>query len=308
LDGPVTNSSAQTVGGPGEPRVLLVSLVATAVLGVLGIVWGWLAGSQAILFDGAYTGLGLVLSGLSLHASRVVSTGPSTNYPFGREALAPLVIMIQGVALLATLGYAVITSVLAILAGGTDVTAASGMLYGAITGVVAVAVWLYLRSRAAHSDLVRAEAAQWLAGVGLSVGMLIAFGVAAALAATDLAWLAAYVDPALVVMAGLVLFPIPLGMVRQTVRELLEGSPPASVHEPVRAVVDAVSAALGLEAPIVRMSKLGPKLYLEVDYLVEAGRYDTAFADQVRHALNEGLKGQPLDVWLNVELSTDGSW
>jgi predicted Co/Zn/Cd cation transporter (cation efflux family) len=76
----------------------------------------------------------------------------------------------------------------------------------------------------------------------------------------------------------------------------------------VRAVVDGVSTALGLDAPIVRMSKLGPKLYLEVDYLVEAGRYDTAFADQVRHALNDGLKGQPLDVWLNVELSTDGSW
>lgn len=304
----MTNSAPGTTGSTVEQRVLLVSLVATAVLGVLGVVWGWLSGSQAILFDGAYTGLGLLLSGLSLHTSRIVTRGPSTNYPFGREALAPLVIMIQGIALLATLGYAVISSVLDILAGGTEVEAASGMLYGGITGVVAVGIWLYLRRHSGASDLVRAEAAQWLAGVGLSVGMLVAFGTAAVLTGTQLAWLAAYVDPALVLIAGVVLFPIPLGMVRETVRELLEGSPPASVAVPVQAVVDEVSAAHGLAAPTVRMSKLGGKLYLEVDYLVEPGRYDTAFADKVRRAMKDALLVQPLEVWLNLDLSTDPSW
>jgi cation diffusion facilitator family transporter len=288
--------------------MLLISLVATAVLGVLGVVWGWLAGSHAILFDGAYTGLGLLLSALSLHASRIVTAGPTRNYPFGREALAPLVIMIQGIALLATLGYAVITSVLTILAGGSEVEALSGMVYGAVTGVIAVGVWLFLRRQAGYSDLVKAEAAQWLAGLGLSAGMLVAFGAAAVLEGTELAWLTAYVDPAVVIVAGLVLFAIPLAMVRETVRELLEGSPPASVEGPVQAIVDAVSAEHGLDAPTVRMSKLGAKLYLEVDYLVEAGRYDTAFADRVRQALKAALEGQPLDVWLNVDLSTDATW
>lgn len=288
--------------------MLLISIVATAVLGVLGISWGWLAGSQAILFDGAYTGLGLLLSALSLHASRIVAAGPTRNYPFGREALAPLVIMIQGIALLATLGYAVITSVLAILAGGSEVEALSGMLYGAITGVIAVGVWLFLRSRAGYSDLVKAEAAQWLAGVGLSVGMLVAFGAAALLGSTGWAWLADYVDPAVVIVAGIVLFPIPLRMVRETVRELLEGSPSPAIAAPVQDIVDAVTAEHGLAAPTVRMSKLGAKLYLEVDYLVEPGRYDTAFADTVRHALRDALAAQPLEVWLNVDLSTDPTW
>jgi len=243
--------------------MLLISLVATAVLGVLGVVWGWLAGSHAILFDGAYTGLGLLLSALSLHASRIVTAGPTRNYPFGREALAPLGLMSQG---------------------------------------------LFLRRQAGYSDLVKAEAAQWLAGLGLSAGMLVAFGAAAVLEGTELAWLTAYVDPAVVIVAGLVLFAIPLAMVRETVRELLEGSPPASVEGPVQAIVDAVSAEHGLDAPTVRMSKLGAKLYLEVDYLVEAGRYDTAFADRVRQALKAALEGQPLDVWLNVDLSTDATW
>jgi predicted Co/Zn/Cd cation transporter (cation efflux family) len=55
----------------------------------------------------------------------------------------------------------------------------------------------------------------------------------------------------------------------------------------------------------VRIQKLGAKVYVEVDYLVEAGRWDTADADRVRHALYRQLAEQPYLFWLNVELTTD---
>ncbi|MFZ0529344.1 MAG: cation transporter [Propionicimonas sp.] len=285
-----------------------MSIAASAVIAVLGVGWGWLAGSQAIMFDGAYTGLGLLLSWLALRASRIVAAGPTTNYPFGREALAPLVIMIQGIALLGTLGYAAIASVLTMIQGGSEVAAGSGMLYGGVTGVIAVGLWVFLRRYATRSDLIRAEAVQWLAGSAMSAGMLLAFGIAGAIGGTSFGWLADYVDPALVIVASLALFRIPLQLVRETGRELLEGAPPESIQGPVRELVSRVSAEHGLDEPLVRMSKLGAKLYLEVDYVVPAGRYDTAFADQVRRALKQGLLAQPLDVWLNVDLSTDESW
>lgn len=297
-----------TTGSAREQRLLTTSIVVASVIAVLGVGWGWYAGSQAIIFDGAYTALGLLLSWLSLRASRIVAAGPTDAYPFGREALAPLVIMIQGVALLGTLGYAAIASVLSIIHGGSEVEAGAGMLYGAATGAAALAVWLYLRRYARSSELVGAEAAQWLAGTAMSAGMLVAFGIAAAVGGTPAAWVAAYVDPALVVIAAVALFRIPLRMVRDTGRELLEGAPPESIQAPIRDLVARVSEEQGLDAPLVRMAKLGAKLYLEVDYVVPAGRYDTAFADQVRHALRDALARQPLDVWLNVDLSTDPTW
>ncbi|HQA78694.1 MAG TPA: cation transporter [Propionicimonas sp.] len=297
-----------TTGSAREQRLLKWSIVAAAAIGVLGIGWGWFAGSQAIMFDGAYTALGLLLSWLSLRASQIVASGPTINYPFGREALAPLVIMIQGVALLGTLGYAAISSVLSIIRGGTEVAAASGMLYAGLTGIAALALWLFLKRYSKDSDLIKAEAVQWLSGTAMSAGMLVAFGLAAIIDGTSLDWLANYVDPVLVVVASVALFPIPWGMVRETARELLEGAPPAAVQAPVRQLIAQVTAEHGLDDPLIRMSKLGAKLYLEVDYVVPAGRYDTAFADDVRRALKTGLQDQPLDVWLNVDLSTDASW
>ena len=297
-----------TTGSATEQRILLLSIVAGGTIGAVGVVWGWVSGSHAILFDGVYTSLSLLLSWLSLRASKIVAAGPTTNYPFGREALAPLVIMVQGLALLGTLGYALVSSVMALFQGGSEVEAGSGMAYGAITAVAAFAVWWYMRGYGRRSDLVRAEAAQWLAGLGLSVGMFAAFGVALALGGTAWSGLAGYVDPAVVIVACVLFVKIPLDMVRTTVRELLEGAPPESVQAPVRVIVAAVTAEFGLPDPVVRMSKLGSKLYVELDYLVEAGRHDISFSDDVRHALTDALAQQPYAVWLNVDLSTDADW
>lgn len=298
-----------TTGSATEQRLLLTSIIAGGALGVLGVVWGWVSGSHAILFDGVYSSFSLVLSWLSLRASRIVAAGPTTNYPFGREALAPLVIMVQGLALLGTLGYALVSSVMALLQGGSDVEAGSGMAYGALTAAVAFAFWWYIRGYGRRSELVMAEATQWLAGGGLSLGMLLAFGFAFAVQGTGWSAAAAYVDPAVVIVACLLFVKVPLDMVRTTVRELLEGAPSASVQEPVRQIVAAVTAQFGLADPVVRMAKLGSKLYVELDYLVEAGRYDISFSDEVRHALTDALAaGQPYAVWLNVDLSTDASW
>jgi len=41
-----------TTGSAREQRLLKWSIVAAAAIGVLGIGWGWFAGSQAIMFDG----------------------------------------------------------------------------------------------------------------------------------------------------------------------------------------------------------------------------------------------------------------
>lgn len=302
---PDTSSAS---GSKREQRALIESMVLGGSFGVLGVVWGLAAGSQIILFDGVYACLAILLSWLSLRASQLVAAGATVRYPYGREALAPLVIAVQGMALLGTCLYAVVTSVQSILDGGSEVDAGSAALYGLVTTIGAAIVWLRMRSYARQSELVAAEAAQWLAGVLLSLGMLVAFAAVLLLDGTQFDDVAAYVDPVLVLVVCLLFLPAPFRMVRTTVVELLEGAPDESVQQPVRDVVAEVTAEFGLADPVVRMSKLGTKLYLEVDYLVEAGRWDISDADRVRHALRDRLERLPWSVWLNVDLSTDPSW
>lgn len=52
-----------------EARALRLSVYASLLVGVVGVVWGLVADARIVLFDGIFTIFGTALSGLSLLAS-----------------------------------------------------------------------------------------------------------------------------------------------------------------------------------------------------------------------------------------------
>jgi predicted Co/Zn/Cd cation transporter (cation efflux family) len=308
VDGPATGPvavRADPAATSGERAALIGSIVASAVSGVLAVVWGVLSGARIILFDGAYALIGIGIAGLSLRIAHAVAAGPTRRFPFGRDGLTPLMVVGQGVALAATLFYAGTDAVTVISEGGTEVAPGNVAAYGAVTGLISLTSAWWLRRKAPGSDLVDAEAQQWRADAILSavmvVGALVGFGLLAA----GRADLADYVDPVLVLVACAVLVPTPLRLLRSGTIELLEGEPPAEITDAVHATVDEVRHRFGLDEPIVRLHKLGRKLYVEVDFVVEPGEWDVSEEDDVRRAVSAGLEPLGLDVWAYVELTTD---
>ncbi len=139
-------------------------------------------------------------------------------------------------------------------------------------------------------------------GVGMSVGFLLLWAL------TDSSWdgAAPYVDPVMVVVTCAVFLASPVRMVRSTILELLEGAPPAEVQAPVLDIVRDVFREFDIDEPVVRMTKVGKKLYVEIDAEV---RPDATVADEhrVRSAVRDRLRALPLDVWLNFELMPPGA-
>jgi predicted Co/Zn/Cd cation transporter (cation efflux family) len=308
FDEAVTDRSRAARTSTREQRALTISMVGAIVLGVLGVVWGLVSGSRIVLFDGVYAFIGVALAGISLRTARVIEQGPTQRYPFGREALAPLVIAAQALVLLGTCLYASVDAVLVIRDGGTEVAAVSVLAYAAITLLAAVGLAVVLRRQDPDSDLVAAEVTQWRAGVLLSVAMVVGFGFGAAVRSTSWSGAADYVDPVLVLVACVTILPAPFTMLRTTFGELLEATPADTVQAPVLEAIGAVTARFGLEEPRVRMNKLGRKLYVEVDYVVAGADWTVADEDDVRHAMTDALAPLGHDLWLNVDLSTDPAW
>ena len=311
-DGPRAGTGAQheaartaPAATAGERAALTGSIVASAVCGGLAVVWGVLSGARIILFDGAYALIGIGIAGLSLRIAHAVAAGPTRRFPFGRDALTPMMVVAQGVALAATLFYAGADAVAVIREGGTPVAPGDVAAYGAITGLISLVAAWWLRRRAPGSDLVDAEAQQWRADAILSAVMVAGALTGFGLVATGRAGLADYVDPVLVLVACAVLVPTPLRLLRSGTVELLEGEPSAEISDAVRATVEEVRQRFGLDEPIVRLHKLGRKLYVEVDFVVEPGEWDVSEEDGVRRAVADGLAPLGLDVWAYVELTTD---
>jgi predicted Co/Zn/Cd cation transporter (cation efflux family) len=292
-----------------ERRGLIVSGGIAAAIGVIGIAWGLLAQSQIILFDGFYALIGLGLSWLGLRASQLIEKGPTDPYPFGRETLGPLVVGIQGLFLLGSLGYAALEAVQTLLTGPEELAPLMGIAYAAVTLVAAVLVALWLRTSARDSELLAAEAKQWWAGVVLAVVMLIGFGTAFVLKQHGYDAAAGRIDPILVIVAVLLLAPAPLHMLRASLREFLEAVPDPSIEEPVRATVEEVRLEEGLPEPTLLLSKLGRKLYVELDFLVsEDDGWHIGDADRLRRVFVKRLNRPGQVLWLNLELHTDPQW
>lgn len=288
-----------------ESHSLTASLVLSVLLGVLGVVWGITTGSGIVLFDGVYTIFGTTLTGVSMLAGRAAGGSPTRTFPFGLVTLVPLAVIIQGAALLGALVHAATDAVGTIRAGGTEVSPGPVAVYGAVTFLCAAVVTWWLLRRREGSDLVAAEAEQWRASCALSAVIVIGAGLAALMGVLGWSGVKPYADPALVIVVAVMLLPVPLRMVRAGLLEVLEAAPPAALRAKIDEAVERARTELGLPEPLVRATKTGTRVYLEVVFLVPEGTCGIAEEDHVRHLVIDALEPLGYEVWANVEVTMD---
>lgn len=292
-----------------DRRLLLLSVWASAAFAALSSVWGLLSGSSMIVFDGLYSFASIGLSVLAVLALRTSRRGADERYPWGREVWEPLVVVVKAVALAALCVYAVVGGVADLAAGGREVATGWALAYAVVATAGGVVVTLLMR-RGGRSDLVRAEAAEWLGDTLLSVGVLVGFVVAAVLVATGRPDIAAYVDPGMVVLVSLLFLRVPFRLVTGGMREILSMAPPAETQAELDAAVDAVREQFGLAESFLRASKVGGRVDVEVDFVVGEGSsvHTVADGDVVRQALHDRLAVHGHERSLVVAFTTDRRW
>ena len=293
-----------------ERHGLRVSLAATMIIGVGALMWGILSGARVMVFDGIYTLAGMVFIWISMVASRTAASAPSEQFPFGRHAAVPLAVALQGAALIGTAVYGVVDAAIVLAEGGSDTNALDVLLYGIVNGLACAIVMLWLHADARRSDLARAELVSWRASTLLSVLVAAGGAVAVWLTATGSGATSRYVDPVLVILASLVVTPMSVGLVRDGVRELLEAAPDgalsAEIAEAVRrGTAEGLPEERSLPAPIIRATKLGRRLYVEVDFVIGESGWTVGDEDAVRRSITAYLNRLPHRVWANVEITTD---
>src|SRR6185312_2521348 len=254
-----------------DARALMFSVLASSVFAVGSLIWGFFAGSQMIIFDGLYSFVSVALSLLAVWALRAARSGPDERYPWGREIFEPLTITVKAVALAGLCLYALVGGIGELFAGGREIDAGWAVIYGIVATLVGIGVSLVLRrmSRGA-TDLVRAEAAEWMGDAILSIGTMVGFGVAFALQLTGNDALARYVDPAMVVLTSAIYLKIPARLAAEGLREVLTMSAAPAVRDQANAIVEDIARRWGLADPVVRLSKVGSRLDIDVVFLVEA--------------------------------------
>jgi cation diffusion facilitator family transporter len=294
-----------------EQRVLKRSVLLAAVLGGFAVVLGLLSGSTAIVFDGLFSVVDVAMGLLGLWVARLVIRPENRTFQYGYWHIEPMMLALYGGMLIALCVYGFIDAVGSLLAGGHEVELGWAIGYSAVLTAACFAMYVYERrkNRDADSGLVHLDAQSWLMSTAESGALVVAFVFAWILASTPYAYIARYVDPAVLALLSLVVLPIPIRTVREALSEILLMTP-SGLDSQVRGVMDEIVAQHGFVDYTSYATKVGRGQFIEVHIIVEPDRQlgTAADLDAVREEIADALAARGTDKWLTVDFTGSDAW
>jgi cation diffusion facilitator family transporter len=290
-----------------EARLLRVSLFATLLIAGLGILFGLLARSPAILFDGLFSLVDAAITWLTLHVARLVASQGDHRFQYGFWHLEPLVMALKASVLMVLVAYAFLSAVNSLLKGGYEPAFGTALVYAVLVAVIALGMWWWLRRQAERIDsaLVRLDVKSWLMSGLITVALLAAFVAALAMAGTSIAHLIPLVDPAVLALLALIILPMPLREAREAFAEILVMSPP-ELNESVRAAMAQLVARHGFLDYRSYVSKAGRARFIEVAVLLPAElRLSIGELDALRAEIGEAIGCEGPERWLTIAFTAD---
>ena len=294
-----------------EQRLLKASIAVTILVGLGALGAGWFLNASAIMFDGIYSLIDVLITMGSLAVSRLVSNQASRRFQYGFWHLEPLVETVGGAILATACVYAGIDAVEGFLRGGHVIEFGTAIVWAATLGVVGfgMAAFMRIQSRRLGSPLLAMDARSWMVSALLSFALLVGFGLALAMDGTRFARWIPLVDPAVLLIVSMVTLPVPLLGTVRAFREILQVAPDA-LDRKVRAVMDAATATHGFLDYSSHVQKVGRGQFVEIHVLLPDVHpfSPISVADALRDEISTTLDEDKSRTWLTIDFTGDRAW
>ena len=292
--------------------LLKYSVIFSAILSISALIIGFMASSQVILYDGIFTLIGIALTYLSILSVKFIKKKDFKNYPFGKEAFEPFVVITQYAVILAVSISNMVSAIQIVLAGGTDMDINSGIIYGLLSSILCFAAYMFLKyiAKKNATAIEKVEVEQWKYSFLFSLTMFIGFSVAGILSKTFLVAYVAYVDPVLAILITIAFIKTSVSSIRTSIKELLHATPSPELTSLIKEKVDLINRRHHFSNMVLRIGKDGQELIVEIDYIIEENSELDSIRkqDQLRSELSHSLSEIPYKKWLSITFTGDIKW
>jgi len=296
-----------------EQRTLRTSVFTIVGLAIAGIGFGLYIGSEAVMLDGFYALTSLLGSGLYLLAARIVEKPADRRFQYGYAHIEPLVNSFNNLILLVVLLYAFFNGLEGVRIGGNPVDAASVVVYSLFSAVVCAVVWAHEShvARRTESQLIRNDAREWMISMSFSVLTMIGFAMVWVLPEPYRSWWARYADSVVLALLALLLIPVPVKILYQNMREVLQiTSPDDEVAQRVGAVMRKIAAEDDIVDYSTHIAKTGRIHFIEINIVVgplfKAGSVPEL--DHMRERIWTAVDLPLEKAWLGILFTADPRW
>ncbi len=301
-----------------EQGLLRVSIGVTILLAGIGILFGILSGSFAIVFDGVYAMTDAAMTVVALLVSNLIASSASggtgrfvKHFTMGFWHLEPMVLGLNGILLTGAAIYALINAIGSIMSGGRPLDFGQAIIYAVVTLAVTItmAVIGTRANRTIKSDFVALDAKAWMMSAGLTGALLVAFVVGSLIQGTAHEWLSPYIDPVALALVCLVIIPIPAGTIRQALADILLVTP-ADLKSHVDTVAKGVVERHGFLSYRAYVARVGRGRQIELYFIVPEDFPAKKLQewDDIRDEVGAAIGEEGPDRWLTIAFTTDPEW
>lgn len=296
-----------------EQRALKISTATTLVVASLGVGFGLWSGSNSILFDGVFSTVDAAMSLLALFVSRLVMKESSRRFQLGYWHFEPMAAALNGAILLLLCFYAFLNALRGLMEGGRELAFDVAIGYAVIVCLVCYGMFFYERrlNRRARSEFVRIDVQSWLMAALITTSLLIAFIAALFMEGTAIAHWTPYIDSALLVVLTVCFMPVPIGIVKRAMAEVLIIAPAALDREVREAVAPVVASHDGLLRFNSHVAKTGRVHNIEIHVLTTpdfAKTTGVSALDRIREDIARRLSIPSEQRWFTLSFTADPRW
>lgn len=303
-----------------EQSVLRLSIAATLALAGLGILFGLLSGSYAIVFDGVYALIDAVMTILALLVSNLIAASTRdggsksrfiAQFTMGFWHLEPMVLGLNGILLMGAAIYALITAIGSLLTGGRELAFDQAIVYAVLITLAAIGMAIFgtRANRTIKSNFVALDAKAWMMSAALTAALLVAFIFGYLIQGTSLKWMSPYIDPAALAIVCLIVIPIPIGTVRQALADALLVTPP-DLMQHVEAIAQQIVLRYQFLSYRAYVARVGRGRQIELYFIVPMGLPAKRLEewDKIRDEIGDAIGNDTPDRWLSIVFTTDLEW
>ncbi|MFC2107573.1 cation transporter [Bacteroidota bacterium] len=285
-----------------EKKGLKIAMAGSFLLSLSAIIMALIIKSQAILLDGLYTFVALIMAFISLKVVDLVKKPESKDRPFGFMALEPFLNLIKSLIVLILLLVFLITNIQELYSGGRIISLNLATFYILICLLIYFIIILFLKKygEKANSSILNLEIKLLRIDALLTLGIAASLIAAIVLVKAGYTKILPYVDPVIVIVLIAVSLPVPIKEFLLELKRLLLVSKENDIEEEVKDQIQPVVKQYGLTNIKVWSLKSGRTYYIFLYLDLKEKQITIEYLDNIRTAIFKELSDIYPKFWADI--------
>ena len=288
-----------------EKKGLKIAMAGGFLLSLSAIIMALITKSQAILLDGLYTFVALIMAFISLKVVNLVKTPETKERPFGYMAFEPFLNLIKSLVMLALLVVFLITNIQELTTGGRIISLNMATLYILICLVIYVIIIVLIKrcEKETDSSILNLEIKMLRIDALLTLGIAVSLLAAIIIVKLGYTQILPYVDPVIVIILIAVSLPVPIKVFLTEFRRLLLISSENDIETEVKDQLQPVIQQYGLTNIQVWSLKSGRIHYIFLYLDLKEEHVTIKHLDKIRSTIFNELSKLYPKFWADIMFS-----